>query len=216
LVRGLVALHEGSVESHSDGLGMGSEFVVRLPVSEMAEQTAQQPGGSGETSLATRSRRVLVVDDNHDAAQSLAMMLRVMGHDTQTAFDGLEAVHAAATYRPDVVLLDIGLPRMDGYEVARQIRKREWGNTMLLTALTGWGQDEDKERSKVAGFDHHLTKPVDPETLSKLLAARGRPQSPSLGSRRGAGRASPRVDRRGGEADAARAGSARKQSEAAR
>jgi PAS domain S-box-containing protein len=216
LVRGLVALHEGSVESHSDGLGMGSVFVVRLPVSEMGEQIVQQWGGNGETSLATRSRRVLVVDDNHDAAQSLAMMLRVMGHDTQTAFDGLEAVHAAATYRPDVVLLDIGLPRMDGYEVARQIRQREWGKTMLLSALTGWGQDEDKERSKVAGFDHHLTKPVDPETLSKMLAARGRPQSPSLGSRRGAGRASPRVDRRGGEADAARAGSARKQSEAAR
>jgi PAS domain S-box-containing protein len=215
LVRGLVALHEGSVESHSDGLGMGSEFVVRLPVSEKGEPTAQQPGGNGETSLAPRSRRVLVVDDNHDAAQSLAMMLRVMGHDTQTAFDGLEAIQAAGTFRPDVVLLDIGLPRMDGYEVARQIRRRDWGKTMLLIALTGWGQDEDKERAKAAGFDHHLTKPVDPETLSAMLAARAQTPSPSLGSRRGAGRASRRAGRRGGEADAARAGSARTQSEAA-
>jgi PAS domain S-box-containing protein len=215
LVRGLVALHDGSVESHSDGLGMGSEFVVRLPVSEMGEQTAQQPGGSRETSLPPRSRRVLVVDDNHDAAQSLAMMLRVMGHDTQTAFDGLEAIQAAATFRPDVVLLDIGLPRMDGYEVARRIRQREWGKTMLLTALTGWGQNEDKERARAAGFDHHLTKPVDPDTLSTMLAARAQTQKASLGSRRGAGRASSRVDRRDGEAGAARAGSARKQSEAA-
>jgi PAS domain S-box-containing protein len=215
LVRGLVTLHDGSVESHSDGLGMGSEFVVRLPVSEMGEPTAQQPGGNGESSLAPRSRRVLVVDDNHDAAQSLAMMLRVMGHDTQTAFDGLEAIQAAGTFRPDVVLLDIGLPRMDGYEVARQIRRRDWGKTMLLVALTGWGQDEDKERAKAAGFDHHLTKPVDPDTLSTMLAARPRTQKPSLGSRRGGGRASPRADRRGGEADAARAGSERKQSEAA-
>lgn len=100
------------------------------------------------------------------------MLLRTMGYDTHTSHDGLEAIQAAATFHPNIVLLDIGLPKMDGYEVARRIRQRQWGRNMLLTALTGWGQDEDKRRSRGAGFDHHLTKPVDPAALMELLASR--------------------------------------------
>jgi DNA-binding response OmpR family regulator len=111
-----------------------------------------------------------VVDDSRDAADSLALMLQMMGHETRTAYDGLEAVQAAATFRPEVVLLDIGLPRMNGYEVARHVRQQRWGAGMALIALTGWGQDEDKRRALEAGFDHHLTKPVDAAALEELLA----------------------------------------------
>jgi CheY-like chemotaxis protein len=171
-VRGLVELHGGSVEPRSGGIGMGSEFVVRLPVAKKAEPTAQGHGGNGETSHSKKNCRVLVVDDNRDSADSLAMLLRMMGHDTRTSHDGPDAIEAAATFRPDVVLLDIGLPTMDGYEVARHIRRRDWGKDMLLTALTGWGQDEDRRRSQVAGIDHHLTKPVDPAALMQLLDSR--------------------------------------------
>jgi PAS domain S-box-containing protein len=114
-------------------------------------------------------RRILVVDDNRDSADSLAMMLQLMGHDTMMAHDGLEAVQAAETYRPDVVLLDIGLPQMNGYEAARCIREQQWGKSMLIIALTGWGQDEDKRRALEAGFDHHLIKPVGAEVLEDVL-----------------------------------------------
>ena len=172
LVRGLVELHKGSVEARSGGIGMGSEFVVRLPVSETAEQVAHKPNGNGEKSHLPPNCRILVVDDNRDSAQSLAVLLRAMGYDTRTSYDGLEAIQAAATFQPDVVLLDIWLPKMDGYEVARQIRRRQWGRNIFLTALTGWGQEEDKRRSKVAGFDHHLTKPVNLDALMELLSAR--------------------------------------------
>src|SRR5262249_47033063 len=113
---------------------------------------------------------VLVVDDLRDAADSLAMMLRLMGHDTYTAYDGLEAVRSAAALRPDVILLDIGLPGVDGYEAARLIRKEPWGNHLTLVALTGWGQPEDRRRSAEAGFNDHLTKPVEASVLEKLLA----------------------------------------------
>ena len=172
LVRGLVELHNGSVEARSGGIGMGSEFVVRLPMLEGAEQIAHKPNGNGEEPHLPRNCRILVVDDNRDSAQSLAVLLRAMGYDTRTSYDGLEAIQAAATFQPDVVLLDIWLPKMDGYEVARQIRRRKWGRDMLLTALTGWGQDEDKRRAMGAGFDHHLTKPVDLPALMRLLASR--------------------------------------------
>lgn len=113
--------------------------------------------------------RILVVDDSRDAAMSLAIMLRLAGHETCTAFDGVEAIQTAAGFRPDVVLLDIGLPKMNGYEVARQIRKQPWGGATVLIALTGWGQDEDKRRALEAGFDHHLTKPGEARALEKLL-----------------------------------------------
>jgi CheY-like chemotaxis protein len=173
LVRGLVELHGGRVEARSEGLGRGSEFVVRLPVVEVAP--AQPPGESAGDSPAgsARTYRILAVDDNRDAADSLAMMLRMMGHEASTAYDGPAAVESAMTLRPDVVLLDIGLPRMNGYEVARHIRQQPWGKAMALIALTGWGQEDDKRRALDAGCDHHLTKPVEASALEKLLALLG-------------------------------------------
>ncbi len=180
LVRGLVELHGGTIDARSAGIGMGSEFIVRLPMLESAGLTDQEPSGAGQTLEQCRKSRILVVDDNRDAAESLAMLLRLMGHDTHTSHDGLEAIQAAATFRPEVVLLDIGLPNMDGYEVARHIRQRPWGRHILLTALTGWGQDGDKRRSMLAGFDHHLTKPVDPASLMKLLGSRPAADQPPV------------------------------------
>jgi CheY-like chemotaxis protein len=112
-----------------------------------------------------------VADDLRDSADSLAMMLRLAGHEVRTAHDGLEAVQAAAAFRPEVALLDIGMPRMNGYEAARHIRQQPWGRGVVLVAVTGWGQEEDKRRAGEAGFDHHLTKPVDPAGLEKLLAS---------------------------------------------
>ena len=172
LVRGLVDLHGGSIEARSAGIGMGSEFIVRLPATESTGPTVHKTNGVKQASDSQRTCRILVVDDNRDAAKSLTMLLRAMGHETHTSHDGLEAIQAAATFRPEVALLDIGLPGMDGYEVARHIRQRAWGKRMVLAALTGWGQEEDKRRSMVAGFDHHLTKPVDPVALRTLLASR--------------------------------------------
>jgi CheY-like chemotaxis protein len=170
LVRGLVELHGGRVEARSGGIGRGSEFIVRLPVVDVPVlDESQQPAEANEVASG-RKRRILAVDDNRDAADSLAMLLQMMGHETRTAYDGLEAAQAAATFRPDVVLLDIGLPKMNGYEVARQIRQQRWGEGMALIALTGWGQEEDKRRALEAGFDHHLTKPVEAAALEKLLA----------------------------------------------
>jgi len=115
------------------------------------------------------SRRILVVDDNRDSAISMAMLLNMTGNETRTAFDGLEAISAAEQFHPEVVLLDIGLPNLNGYEVARKIREQPWGQGMTLVALTGWGQDEDRERSQEAGFDSHLVKPVDYAALAKTL-----------------------------------------------
>jgi PAS domain S-box-containing protein len=169
LVRGLVELHGGRVEAQSAGLGKGSEFSVYLPVVDMPVQAREEPGPGGRKSPVGPRRRVLVADDLHDSADSLSMMLRLAGHDIQTAHNGLEAVQAAATFRPDVVLLDIGMPRMNGYEAAQHIRQQPWGKEMLLVALTGWGQEEDRRRALEAGFDEHLTKPVEPATLEKLL-----------------------------------------------
>ena len=117
-----------------------------------------------------RKFRILVVDDSPDAAESLAIMLRLMGQDIQTAHDGVEAVQAAATFRPEVVLLDIGMPKMNGYESAQHIRQQPWGKGMALVAVTGWGQEDDKKRAIEAGFDLHLTKPIEPVALEKLLA----------------------------------------------
>jgi CheY-like chemotaxis protein len=120
--------------------------------------------------VTTPARRFLIVDDNRDSADSMAMWLKLTGNQTHTAYDGLEAVEAAATFRPDAVLLDIGLPKLNGYEVARKIRQQPWGKTMVLVALTGWGQQEDRRQSSEAGFNGHLVKPVDFDDLMKLLA----------------------------------------------
>ncbi len=169
LVRGLVEMHGGRVEVNSDGPGTGSEFVVRLPVSLTPGREHRQDGKDG-CSRCPSSYRILVVDDNRDSADSLSMLLELMGHDTRTAYDGFEAVTTATAFRPEVVLLDIGLPKLNGYDACRRIREQPRGEAVVIIALTGWGQDEDKCRSKEAGFNFHMVKPVDPAALEKLLA----------------------------------------------
>jgi signal transduction histidine kinase len=170
LVRGLVEMHGGRVEAHSAGLGAGSEFIVRLPVMLSQVRRSGKKDRESDEINAGSVRRILIVDDYEDSAICLGLMLKIMGHETLTAHDGLEAVEAAATFRPDVMLLDIGLPKMNGYEVCRRIREQPWGERMVLIALSGWGQEEDKLRSKEAGFNFHMVKPVDPAALEKLLA----------------------------------------------
>jgi signal transduction histidine kinase/DNA-binding response OmpR family regulator len=169
LVKGLVELHGGTIEAQSGGAGQGSEFLVRLPISASPDPARREAGAASPQSHSNNRRRILVVDDNRDAADSLAMMLRVLGHHTQTAYDGQAAVESAAAFAPDIVLLDIGLPKLNGYQAARQIRGQPWGQAMALIAITGWGQEEDKRRALEAGFDHHLTKPVEAAVLQELL-----------------------------------------------
>jgi two-component system, chemotaxis family, CheB/CheR fusion protein len=172
LVKTLVELHEGTIEARSAGLGQGSEFVVRLPLlSGPLPPPSQEPPGVKPG--ATAQRRVLVVDDNRDSAVSLAMLLKLSGHEVHTAHDGLEAVEAAARLELDVILLDIGLPRLDGYEAARRIRQQPRREGLTLVALTGWGQEEDRRRSREAGFDAHMVKPVDLDALFRLLVEWG-------------------------------------------
>ncbi|HYF19200.1 MAG TPA: ATP-binding protein, partial [Ramlibacter sp.] len=178
LVQKLTQLHGGTVEAHSAGLGQGSEFLVRLPLP--LERSA---GPATDTPAAARrgSRRVLVVDDNQDAADTLAEMLRLGGDEVQTAYDGLAGVSAAQAFRPDVVVLDLGMPRLDGYGACRRLRGGERGDTMAVLALSGWGQPADLQRAADAGFDGHLVKPVSPEALAHgieaALAARLRSDS---------------------------------------
>lgn len=169
LVKRLVELHGGSVEAYSEGRGRGSEFVVRLPLLVEKPRAQQRPEPTAAVPPAP-ARRILVVDDNRDSAASLALLLSLSGHETHTAHDGLEAVEAAGEFRPDVVLLDIGLPKLNGYAAGRRIRELPGGEDMVLVALTGWGQEDDRRRSKEAGFDHHLVKPVDLAALQGLLA----------------------------------------------
>src|SRR5262249_52925278 len=162
------------VEAHSEGPGKGSEFVVRLPT------CPAPPGPPPDRVLAARPapghpRRVLAVDDNVDAVQSLALVLAVQGHDVRTAHDGPAALEQAEAFRPEVVTLDIGRPGMDGHEVARRLRRREGAEGVLIVALTGYGGDEDRRRSREAGIDRHLVKPVDPAILRDVLAPAPRP-----------------------------------------
>jgi PAS domain S-box-containing protein len=168
LVKNLVEMHDGTVEAHSAGLGHGSEFVVRLPVTHEAAQP-QPKTPPHDTCVTTGARRVLVVDDNRDAAESLAMFLKLSGHETHIAHDGLEAVDKAAQLSPDIILLDIGLPKINGFEAARRIREQSQGKTLVLVALTGWGQDADRQKSREAGFNAHIVKPVDAAVLANLL-----------------------------------------------
>jgi CheY-like chemotaxis protein len=168
LVRRLVEMHGGTVEARSGGPGRGSQFFVRLPVLNTTPQPA--PTQSDEGLAATTKKKILVVDDNQDSAMSLGMMLRLMGNDIRTAHDGLAAVEAAARFQPDMILLDIGLPKLNGYDACRQIREQPWSKETIIVALTGWGQDEDRRRSHEAGFDHHLVKPVEISALQALLS----------------------------------------------
>jgi signal transduction histidine kinase/CheY-like chemotaxis protein len=168
LVRRLVEMHGGSVQAFSEGSGKGSEFVVRFPLSwSAAPAPARQRNGSLQT---VQRRRILVVDDNRDSAQSLAILLRLLGNEVATAHDGPTALQAAEQFRPEVALLDIGLPGMDGYELARRLRALPQLRQLRLAALTGYGSAEDRRRSQEAGFDEHLVKPVEMETLHALLA----------------------------------------------
>lgn len=172
LVKRLVEMHGGTIEARSAGSGHGSTFIVRLPMS--SPQTPQPQTASAPLAASTASRRrILVVDDNRDSARSMAMLLKLAGHETHTAFDGLEALSAAESVRPDVVLLDIGLPKLNGYEVARKIREEAWGESMVLVALTGWGQEEDRRKSTEAGFNQHFVKPVEQAALQSYLASLG-------------------------------------------
>ena len=155
LVKQLVSMHQGS---------------VRLPLVVTTSAHGQAPDVAAAPAASAAPLRILVVDDNCDGADSLAEILALMGNDTRTAYDGQQAVSMASVFRPDVVLLDIGLPKLNGYEAARLIRQQSWSNGVMLIAITGWGQLKDRERTREAGFDHHLIKPVDPQALLTLLA----------------------------------------------
>lgn len=180
LVKGLVLLHGGTIEAHSEGPGRGSEFRVRIPA--LTETPA--PGAANAADVIPApprpGRRVLVADDNADAAAALAMLLKMTGHEVRVAADGIEAVDCAKTFHPEVALLDIGMPRLNGYDACRQIRA-EHGNRIVLVAITGWGQDEDKMRARDAGFDHHIVKPIAPEALESLLGGAGFGSRPDRG-----------------------------------
>jgi CheY-like chemotaxis protein/two-component sensor histidine kinase len=168
LVKRLVEMHEGRVEARSEGLGKGAEFIVRLPV--VVGIPEAHPSHASDQSALQSSHRILIVDDNRDSADSLAMLLGIMGNETRTAYDGQKGVEVAAEFQPNVILLDIGLPKLNGYEACRRIRKQPWGNSAVIIAVTGWGQEEDRRRSTEAGFNYHMVKPVDPQGLMKLLA----------------------------------------------
>jgi PAS domain S-box-containing protein len=168
LVKRLTEMHGGSIEARSDGEGKGSEFIVRLPVLSRSE-IAQPRLAAGSDSQP--QRRVLIVDDNHDSAESLAMLFELTGNKTFMAHDGVEAVEAVERHRPEVVLLDIGLPRLDGHEVCRRVRQQPWGKDIVMIALTGWGQEDDRRKSEEAGFNGHLVKPVDYDKLLEMLAS---------------------------------------------
>jgi CheY-like chemotaxis protein len=181
LAKNLVEMHDGTLEVHSAGAGQGSEFVVRLPIMVETRKPPPEPTVSEPTT--TTARRILVVDDNRVSADSLARLLHLTGNETHTAYDGLEAVEAAATLRPDVIVLDIGLPKLNGYEVCRRIREEPWGKSMVLVAVTGWGQDEARQKSRDAGFNAHTVKPIDLAELVKLLASLSSEQGGQLTKR---------------------------------
>jgi PAS domain S-box-containing protein len=170
LVKNLVEMHNGTVEAHSEGLGKGSEFVVRLPTSaQQLQEDAPNAGQRSDTGVPS-GHRLLVVDDNQDAAVSLAMLLKLQGHEVRVAHSGMAALEMAKSYVPDVVFLDIGMPGMDGYEVARRMRQQPGLEKVVLAALTGWGQREDRRRSAEAGFNHHLIKPPELKAIESVIA----------------------------------------------
>ena len=165
LTKGLVALHGGTIQAYSEGLGRGSEFRVRVPTRLTLDADSATPV---RTVLTANRLKILVVDDNRDAAETLSMLLELKGHEVRRAYDGENALQLAEDFRPEMVLLDLGMPKMNGYEACRRIRDHAWGAQMTLIAVTGWGQEDDRRKSTAAGFDGHLVKPVDPETLEEL------------------------------------------------
>jgi CheY-like chemotaxis protein/two-component sensor histidine kinase len=177
LAKSLVELHGGTIAARSEGVGLGSEFVVRLPLGGDRARPTVAPDVDHRPALT--SRRILVVDDNRDAAESLYILLKLLGAEVRVAYSGADALDAIASYGPTIVLLDIGMPGMNGYEVARRVRQRPGGADVTLIALTGWGQDEDRLRSRSAGFDHHLIKPADLNTLQSLLISLERDVPPA-------------------------------------
>ena len=169
LAKGLVQLHGGRLEVSSAGLGQGSEFTIRLPGSVVVNLDEPSKVIDNVNQPVRQGRRVLVADDNRDSAESLSMLLQLSGHDVHVAHSGAEALDAGKRLRPDIGVFDIGMPDFDGYELAERIRREAWGKKITLIAVTGWGQESDKRRALLAGFDHHFTKPIDPERLERLF-----------------------------------------------
>ncbi|HYD50360.1 MAG TPA: ATP-binding protein [Terriglobales bacterium] len=167
LAQQIIRLHGGTIEAFSRGAGCGTEMRVRVPVNAPPTAATVAPAQAGAPGA---PKRILLADDNQDAVESLALLLQIDGHEVHTVFDGESAIASAERIQPQVVLLDIGMPKANGYEVARRIRHQQWGKQMYLVALTGWGQEGDKQRAREAGFDAHLVKPVPPDTLQQLLA----------------------------------------------
>ena len=170
LVKQLLEMHGGRIEARSDGVGKGAEFVARLPIVNVAPRIQSTTDSARDRSASVQTCRILVADDNRDAAESMSTVLRLMGNEVRTVHDGEQAVEEAAAFRPDMVLLDIGMPRLNGYDAARRIRAERWGKSIMVVAMTGWGQDEDKRLASEAGFDRHFTKPVNPADLEQLIA----------------------------------------------
>jgi signal transduction histidine kinase len=170
LVKRLVELHQGAISAHSAGRDHGSEFVVRLPIlatKPVSAKTKKQQRAEPQT----EATRILVADDNHDSADSLGLLLKILGNDVRIVHDGMEALDVASEFHPKVVLLDIGMPRLNGYETARKMRELKWGKRATLIAVTGWGEDIDRKHSVQAGFDHHFVKPIDPDALTQLISS---------------------------------------------
>jgi len=171
LSKGLIELHGGRIEARSGGANQGSEFMIFLPRSLIVEGPIPVSKPSRDPTTQTAPRRILVADDNQDNAETMSMLLTHAGHEVHLAHTGAEAWAIAKRVRPEIGILDIGMPDLSGHDVAERIRHEAWGKNITLIALTGWGQDADKRRSLVAGFDHHLTKPIDFESLTRLLNA---------------------------------------------
>jgi len=169
LAKRLVEMHEGSIEARSEGLGKGSEFVVRLPLPESSRQQVTTRESFTAVEKPEPKRRILIADDNRDVAESCQIMLQILGHEVEKAFDGVEALEKAEQFRPDLIVLDIGMPKLNGLETARRLREQPWARDTILIAMTGWGGDEDKRESAEAGFNVHLVKPVDGMAIQGIL-----------------------------------------------
>jgi CheY-like chemotaxis protein/two-component sensor histidine kinase len=167
LTKGLVDLHGGTIEARSAGPGFGSEFMVQLPRRDLGLSASPPPSAVVRDKVI--ARRILIADDNQDAAETLSMLLQMDGHDVKVVHDGRAAVSAFRAFKPEIALLDIGMPELNGYEVARLVRQDEFGRAVTLIAVTGWGQERDKERAQAAGFNHHFTKPLEPGRINEIL-----------------------------------------------